>query len=307
MTVHDIRDNRGGWKLGTGEQLHEISETWTFSFPKDMPIEEARKKTDLFASLLGDLGPEQQEAVISYDYVEAGNPEANTVELTVGFNDVEKAVEALKRVGISDYSIDQDGKAIKLDYIGTRYDGGFAGFEKKYKELVTQLKKDRNHDGRTGENEKASRLLQAADRRNKYRAWLGATQTGEQSGTMRRYVEETSRRLDEFQRRREANLADDTAGVQGEGGGTADGDARVHSGAGGSSGGQSVLKRDFTERHDNKTQGFFSSVVKEEAYADYKQQCIRGTCIKFPVPLIHLLRDHFHHPTKIIQHFLWRL
>ena len=182
LEVYDINDKLGGWEFmsgdNAGKRVEEISQTWVFRFPEGMPKDKAREKTDLFASLLGDLTSEQQEAVISADYVSKDDPEANALEFTIGVNDVDKALQTLRSVGISDFTIDTNERLIKLDYFENKEDEAenekqLREFENRFYNLKAELKKDGNLDGRGEERtKKASRLLDTSDRRDKYETWL---------------------------------------------------------------------------------------------------------------------------------------
>ena len=64
------------------------------------------QQADYFASLLGDLGYEGQEAVIAYNYVAPNDSSANIVEFGIKVNNTEGVSEILKNNGVFEYTID---------------------------------------------------------------------------------------------------------------------------------------------------------------------------------------------------------
>ena len=90
----------GGYENQKGERIVEISNSVDL---ENATIEQAEE----FAALAAALAPEVQEASIAAQYTEQGSKNHNANEYSVVVSDVDAAIEALKKVGITDFSIDE--------------------------------------------------------------------------------------------------------------------------------------------------------------------------------------------------------
>ena len=110
ITIRNVSTNVGGFEFQEGEaagqQVTELS--YTFELETDDTF-----LADTFAYLLGELGYERQEAVISANYV-SNSEDANAIELSIKVKSNAGVLEALKRAGITDYTIDLSNKTIKI-------------------------------------------------------------------------------------------------------------------------------------------------------------------------------------------------
>ena len=113
IKIKSIDNNIGGFEYAegknAGKKVKEISNTFEI---ESSTIEEA----DLFACLMGDLAYEQQEAVISANYLPDDSQNANAIELNVKYKNLsfDEVSNILLKNGIIDYTIDLSNQSIKI-------------------------------------------------------------------------------------------------------------------------------------------------------------------------------------------------
>ena len=91
----------GGYENQKGERIVEISNSVDL---ENATMEQAEE----FAALAATLAPEVQEASIAAQYTDQGAKNHNANEYSIKVSDVDGAIEALKKVGITDFSIDEN-------------------------------------------------------------------------------------------------------------------------------------------------------------------------------------------------------
>ena len=110
ISIRNINTNIGGFEFQEGEtagqQVTELS--YTFELDTDDTF-----LADTFAYLLGQLGYEKQEAVISANYVN-DSKDANAIELSIKVRQNAGVLEALKKAGITDYTVDLSNHTVKI-------------------------------------------------------------------------------------------------------------------------------------------------------------------------------------------------
>ena len=160
-------ENIGGYLNDEGKKLRELS--WTHTLNTE-PV-----KAKLFASLMGDLAFENQEAVISYRYLNDVNPSeikvgaegkdggTNGVESIIKFNDVDKILDSLEKADIANYSIDRENNILRIQDFG---------FESDLSDKISQLVDDAIEGGNIDEEIEAraiySYYLDRVSRQNLY-------------------------------------------------------------------------------------------------------------------------------------------
>lgn len=121
-----------------------------------------QKKVDLFASLMGDLSFEYQDAVIAANYVEKGK--GNAIELTYKVPDnttIEDIEKALKDNNIEGSSFSFETKELSI----------IAFSEEELNDLINKLNKIKGYEYR-GTTNQNSKFLDNESRRNTYKSWL---------------------------------------------------------------------------------------------------------------------------------------
>lgn len=128
---------------------------------------------------MGDLGYENQEAVISYNYLEENDNNADAFEITIPINDVNSALETLDSVGVADFTINEKTKEIKLLNFDLSNREALSG---TIINIIADLNKNNNYDStREQRNEKiASRYIVRRDRQSTYRNGLKTSGLREQ-------------------------------------------------------------------------------------------------------------------------------
>lgn len=205
-----VSKNIGGYTFdeNTGERVTEIS----YSFEIN-GTEEARQ---VFSSLMGDIGYEAQDSVVSGRYVE-NIDEANAMEFDIhykGLSAFDIINEILTPNGVFDYTIDETNKIIRIldfdpqnptagqaiaDTIEAKLGGFFNGTDAK----PTQ-----------------SKLLHAGDRADVYRKGLerGLSETGREQGLRDYYLSAQSANEALRNRQRQINKqAENEAGAESPG------------------------------------------------------------------------------------------
>ena len=107
--IKDISNNIGGFTFEEGENAGK----WVKELSYTYDLENASKEDAmLFSSLMGDLGHEQQEAVISASYADIND--SNALEFRFNYKNRDKLSKVLDELGIHDYTIDTNNKTLKL-------------------------------------------------------------------------------------------------------------------------------------------------------------------------------------------------
>ena len=108
--IKDTTNNIGGFTFSEGENAGNWVKELSYTFElENMSKEDGM----LFSSLMGDLAYEQQEAVISSTYENDLN-NSNALEFRLKYQDIDKVMDALDKLGIHDYTIDTKNKTLNL-------------------------------------------------------------------------------------------------------------------------------------------------------------------------------------------------
>lgn len=100
--------NLGGYSFENGNgSIQELSVTFNFEGV-------TREQVKLFTDLMGDVGLEFQEAVITSQYVEKYNSDDGGMEYSLNVNGVSDVMEITKRIGLTDFSYDTETRTIKV-------------------------------------------------------------------------------------------------------------------------------------------------------------------------------------------------
>ena len=100
--------NLGGYSFENGNgSIQELSVTFNFEGV-------TREQVKLFTDLMGDVGLEFQEAVITSRYVEKYNSDDGGMEYSLNVNGVSDVMEITKRIGLTDFSYDTETRTIKV-------------------------------------------------------------------------------------------------------------------------------------------------------------------------------------------------
>ena len=100
--------NLGGYSFENGNgSIQELSVTFNFEGV-------TREQVKLFTDLMGDVGLEFQEAVITSRYVEKYNSDDGGMEYSLNVNGVSNVMEITKRIGLTDFSYDTETRTIKV-------------------------------------------------------------------------------------------------------------------------------------------------------------------------------------------------
>jgi hypothetical protein len=185
--IEKVDINIGGFTFQEGETAGQFVKELSYTFElKNVSAEDS----DMIASLLGDLGHEQQEAVISANYLNATSNEADALEFRIKINDSAGVEEALSKVGINDYTIDTTANIIKI----LEFDlDNPQGTIEKLKPLAKEL--GGNFNG-TEESKIQSRYLDRDARRGLYQRWLTTNEANRQNGELNNYISEALRKIE---------------------------------------------------------------------------------------------------------------
>ncbi len=159
--------------------------SYTFQLPNA-----TQEQADMFAMLMGDLGYENQEAVISSNYLNAAATNADALEHIIKFNDAKGVEEALEKAGINDYTLDLTKKEVKV----LDFEMGSQELLDKIVELVNELGENYN-ESKTSKI--ASRYLDRTNRKNFYKSWLETRENSERNRVLRDYTIEASNRVNQ--------------------------------------------------------------------------------------------------------------
>lgn len=176
--------NIGGYEFNDGENSI-VEPSFTFRF-KNATFEQVR----LFSALMGDLGYEQQESVVTAQEVDT--EDADCIKHSITVNDVDKAKESLDKVGIKNYTIDKTRKTISvLSFNDSDVD--------KLIDLQTELKNSNNGEGDIERTSIKSSLDDEKTRRGMYQEWLESQGQGTQQAELRGIIQRALNRLNGVQ------------------------------------------------------------------------------------------------------------
>lgn len=187
ITLRGYSTNIGGFEFSEGDMAgKKVTElSYTFELENATP-----EQADLFASLMGDLGYENQEAVISSNYIdESSGQEANAVELSIQVKSSKGVIKALEQAGISDYTIDTTNKTIKI-----------LGFDindtSELKQKLGKLKQILGSNYESSEyNKIQSRYIDRGTRQDIYGRWKKHLDQGQQDGQLHLYITQAEEAL----------------------------------------------------------------------------------------------------------------
>ena len=161
INIKNVSENIGGFfNEDEGRAVRELS--YTFELDGDF------KQAQLFASILGDIGYENQKSVVASRYVD-DIENANAVELALHFNNNEEVQNALDTLGIQDYTIDTKENVLKI----LEFDLNEEYIENRIKDIQEKL--GGNYVSSEA-NPTYSELIERNDRPNLYKEWLGEGQ-----------------------------------------------------------------------------------------------------------------------------------
>ena len=177
LTVNGNVSNIGGF---TDEEM-EGGRTTELSFTFDIVTDDP-ERADLFACLMGDIGYEQQVAVINATDTTPDDPDANAFEYLIPITDVDGALRSLEEAGVGDFTLNRKGRTISLLNFARNEDGGFDSTS--IKQVITKLKEAlvKNECYDTGRQEIHKKIksgyFDRGARRDKYKAWLTKASVG---------------------------------------------------------------------------------------------------------------------------------
>ena len=206
MNIKNVYSNMGGFEFSEGEnagkQVNEIS--YTFEFENSTP-----EQAQLFASLMGENGYEQQEAVISKSYVD-NVEDSNAREYDIRYSglDAFAVADMLKKNGISDYTIDETTNTVQLLAFD---EGGKNELLSKIDNLINEM--GDSYYG-TEYNPVQSDYLDAGRRAGIYQAWLDK---GTQDGELRNSISQSLQKVQEFIRKNAGAEITNEAGAESPG------------------------------------------------------------------------------------------
>ena len=109
IDIESVSRNIGGYTFEDGNKAGQMVRELSYTFElSGLP----RKDALILASLMGDLAFEQQEAVIAASYEEI--EDSNAIEYRIYFENIDIVLDALKKVGIDNYTIDTNNKVLKI-------------------------------------------------------------------------------------------------------------------------------------------------------------------------------------------------
>jgi hypothetical protein len=102
-----IDNTIGGFKNAEGNEITEISNRIKLN-TNDLDIAER------YAAIVGAMAHETQEATIAAKYVEHGSPNQTAIETEIKVDNLNKAIDALKKAQITDYEVNENDGTIKI-------------------------------------------------------------------------------------------------------------------------------------------------------------------------------------------------
>jgi hypothetical protein len=184
--IENISTNIGGFTFQEGENAGQFVKELSYTFElKNTSTSEA----DIIASLLGDLGHEQQEAVISANYLDKNSNNADALEFRVGVKNADGVDNVLRKAGIDDYTIDTTNNTIKILEFDIENPSNIID---KLKTLRIEL--GGNYNG-IEESKIQSRYLDREARQGIYQEWLGTNETNQSNGELSNYISEALQKI----------------------------------------------------------------------------------------------------------------
>lgn len=110
IKIKSISTNVGGFTFSEGEAAGQQVTELSYTFELDT---QDKNKADLFASIMGEVGHEQQEAVISSNNV-ANKKDADALNIKIKVKNTKGVVELLRQAGFTDFTINVTKKEISL-------------------------------------------------------------------------------------------------------------------------------------------------------------------------------------------------
>ena len=183
-------DNLGSYTFESGENAGKAINEVSYEFNlRDANGVQAQQ----FTFLMGDLGHEVQEnVIISKD---SAKSKANCLELLIPVKDKAKAIEALKKLGINDYTFNNDEKSIKLLEFDTSVTQ--EQLMDKYQNLITELGDNYDAEKKAKYTPKQSDMYDRESRKSLYEKWANSGKVKEEGGILRDLYLEAIRRIEE--------------------------------------------------------------------------------------------------------------
>jgi len=107
LKLFGIDNTIGGFKNAEGNEITEISNRVKLN-TNDLDIAEK------YAAIVGAMANETQEATIAAKYVEHGSPNQTAIETEIKVDNLNKAIDALKKAQITDYEVNENDGTIKI-------------------------------------------------------------------------------------------------------------------------------------------------------------------------------------------------
>lgn len=185
--IKDTTNNIGGFTFDEGETAGSWVRELSYTFElENMSKEDAI----LFTSLMGDLGHEQQEAVIAATYEDDIN-NSNAVEFRLNYKNRDKLSKALDDLGIHDYTIDTNNKTLKL----LEFDdlNNPVQTAKKIADIIEKLGGDLEDAEYSGIQ---SEYITKGTRERAYKTWLEANKRSEENRQLYSLVEQAYKKVE---------------------------------------------------------------------------------------------------------------
>lgn len=179
--IKETTNNIGGFTFEEGEKAGDWVKELSYTFELENM---SKDDSILFTSLMGDLGYEQQEAVIAATYEDDIN-NSNAVEFRLNYKNREQLSKALDELGIHDYTIDIDNKQLKLLEFGDLNNP--AETAKKIVDVIEKLGGDLSDAEYSGIQ---SEYITKGSRERTYKTWLEANKRSKENRELYSLVEE---------------------------------------------------------------------------------------------------------------------
>lgn len=238
----------GGYENNEGIKIKEVSNKYEIEA-------KSNEDAELFASLVGSLAPENQETTILSNYLGENSDKHNANEIEVPVADLNKAVDDLKKAGITDYVIDQKAGTITMIDFNK---GESADFNNKITNFVSESKNNIK-DG-TVLRPVESKLLTRDDRARIYedaQRKVGSQQGGEDLSNLYEQAKQADRAaVERLASSKQRGSTEQGQSAQGKPAGQTNVGGGVKQGTGVGENEQSLVNNSLT------TQEFFSNTVK---------------------------------------------
>lgn len=186
-----IRETIGGYTFADGSTVVEISNIVNL---EGATLDQAEQ----YAALVGALSPEVQEAVYANKYAEPNSEEHQIDELSLTVSNIEQAMQAMKAVGIDNFTLEEEGNTIILLDFSKGMD---VEFTKKLDTFVSELNKRSVSYGNFNKRAVESREAAGDHRKEIIRNLSGASlQQGQGGPSLRQAVLQAIKRDAEFQK-----------------------------------------------------------------------------------------------------------